>query len=231
MTSTASQADRIPLRRSPLHEVIDHLHPAWKQVHGMPAAIHFGNAANETVQARTLGLCDASALPRLGLKGKGAQAWLSSHGIPIPSKIYGHSRLENDQGTIIRTGQTEFLIEDSVGSSTVSKLLAVDDASLSAVYRFRRQDAVMYLTGERAIDVFTETCGYNFREPDADLVYTRIAGVSCGILTIDRFPFPVYQIWCDGSFGGYLWEQLYEIGHEHGGAAVGLATFYASLMP
>jgi sarcosine oxidase subunit gamma len=231
VTMTDPHADLDVLRRSPLFEVVDHLHPFWAQAHGMLVPIFFRDAASESAQARTLGLCDVSAFPRMGVKGKGAEGWLSSHGLPIPSKIYGHARLENDQGAIIRTGSTEFLIEDGLESSIVANLWKDDDSSLSDVYRFRRHDAVMYLSGERAIDVFAETCGYNFREPDTDLVYTRIAGVSCGILTVVRFPFPVFQIWCDGSFGGYLWEQLYEIGCEHGGKAVGLAAFFSSLKP
>ena len=231
MTTTVASitADQVAMRRSPLHEVVDHLHPVWKLVQGMFAPVHFGDAAGESLRAKTLGLCDASAFPRMGVKGKGAEAWLASQGVQIPAKVYGHHPLREGQGTIIRTGSTEYLIEDGGDSSIVTSLLSDQNVVPTGVYRYRRQDAVICLSGERAIDVFAETCGYNFREPDADLVFTRIAGVSCGIRTIDRYAFPVYQIWCDGSFGAYLWEQLYAISGEHGGTAVGLATFFPSL--
>lgn len=227
MTTTSASTD-IALRRSPMHEAIDRLHPVWKQFRGMLAPIHFGDAAGESAKARSLGLCDISSFPRMGVKGKSAESWLSSRGLPIPAEIYGHVRIEDGGGTIFRTGSTEFLVEDDIERPIVDELLTVNDSSQGGVYRFRRSDAVMYLTGSGAIDVFTQTSGYHFREPDAKLVYTRVAGVSCGILTLDRYPFPVYQIWCDGTFGGYLWEQLDEIGREHGGAAVGLATFFPS---
>ena len=89
----------------------------------------------------------------------------------------------------------------------------------------------MLLSGERAWEVLAESCGYPFREPDADLVFSRVAGVSCCILRKDRDGMPLFRIWCDGSFGTYLCEQLHEIVREHGGTAAGIASFYPSALP
>ena len=33
---------------------------------------------------------------------------------------------------------------------------------------------------------------------------------------------PCYRIWCDGTYGAYLWDTLLEIAIELGGGAVGL---------
>lgn len=224
MTSTVADTPSL-VRRSPMYEVTEHLNPVYKLVQGMLLPAHFGNPCGERDLARTLGLGDVSAFPRMGVKGSGVAAWVVSHGIDLPAKIYGHARIDDGRGTVIRTGSTELIIEDGAGGTTVEKLWSDPDSSLTGVYRFRRRDAVFYLCGQQAVDVFAQTCGYNFRKPDCDLVFTRVAGVSCGILTIDRFPFPVYQMWCDGSFGGYLWEQLHEICRELGGGAVGLEAF------
>jgi sarcosine oxidase subunit gamma len=34
------------------------------------------------------------------------------------------------------------------------------------------------------------------------------------------------RIWCDGTFGPYLWETLLGIAREEGGAAVGFAKLF-----
>ena len=218
------------IRRSPLHDWLEHLHPEWIQIHGMPAVLHFGDMAHEAEQVRTLALCDLSALPRIGIKGRGGETWLLKHGNTAPNKVFGHAELATGDGLIIRTGTSELFIEDGIGGDVVSTLWAEADSALVDVYRFHRQDAAMLLSGERAWEVLAETCGYNFREPDADLVFSRVAGVSCCILRQDRDGFPLFRIWCDPSFGSYLWEQLHEITREHGGNAVGLLAYSPSAL-
>ena len=171
-----------------------------------------------------------SAFPRIGIKGRGGEPWLLKHGIAVPNKIYGHADLASGDGLILRTGTSELFIEDGISGDVISRLWAEADSALVDVYRFHRQDAAMLLSGERAWEVLAESCGYNFREPDADLVFSRVAGVSCCILRKDHDGMPLFHIWCDGSFGDYLWEQLHEITREHGGKAVGMCAFYPSLL-
>ena len=57
-----------------MHEALEHLHPTWAQVNGMNVAAHFGNPEPERQRARVLGVCDVTALPRMGLKGSGGAA-------------------------------------------------------------------------------------------------------------------------------------------------------------
>ena len=42
------------------------------------------------------------------------------------------------------------------------------------------------------------------------------------ILRKDLGEIPVFRVWCDGSYGAYLWEQLLDIARTTGGAAVGI---------
>src|SRR5262249_41216549 len=53
-----------PTRLSPVHDRLEDLHPRWGDVEGMPVALTFGGRTAEQEQwlARTLGLCDVSAL-------------------------------------------------------------------------------------------------------------------------------------------------------------------------
>jgi sarcosine oxidase subunit gamma len=205
-----------------MHEALVRLHPQWTEIQGMPAALHFGDAVREAVQAKELGLCDLSAHLRIGIKGRGGESWLGRHGITAPGRLYEYCELSTGDGLIVRTGVSELFVEDGYEGEVVSRLWADPDSTLVDTFRFHRQDAAIWLSGERAWEVLAESCGYNFREPDADLVFSRVAGVSCCILRQDDGGMPLFRIWCDGSFGMYLWEQLHEIVREHGGSAVGI---------
>src|SRR5207248_1616645 len=75
-------------RESPMGEAVAHLHPQWADVHGMKFAARIGEESRERQLVESLALCDASCLPKLGVKGPGAQAWLQSQGIAVPKEIY-----------------------------------------------------------------------------------------------------------------------------------------------
>ena len=111
--------------------------------------------------------------------------------------------------------------------SMMNKLSALpgDSAQLVPVVR---EDATLLLCGLRALDLLAQCCGYDFsRSPSARLVYTRIAGVSCGILPQQVGGNPVYRIWFDPSYAIYLWETLAEIADGLGGGAVDAAAIFA----
>jgi sarcosine oxidase subunit gamma len=208
-------------RCSPVHDALEHLHPEWSLIHGMPAAINFRESSAEP---RSLALCDVSSIPRLGLKGPGAADWLIGQGLKVPSSIYGCTPV-GKTGWVARAGTTEFLIEDSLGEDVVAKLLAAPVTS--SVYRMQRQDASLLLSGTNGHLVLAETCGVDFSDPDSKLIYSRVAGVSCAILSRRLNDIPLWQFWFDNSYGMYLWETLLEIVGDHGGAAAGLSSFYS----
>lgn len=215
------------VRQSPLHAALQHLHPQqWIQVHGMPAVRHFSDPDGETVQAADLAVCDVSCFPRIGIRGSGCLSWIRDQGISVPGEIYGFVDSAELDSLIVRTGSAELLIEDGLTGSLTRRLWSEDPGGVPGVYPYFRQDAGILLSGARADEVLRETCGCNFRNPAREIVFTRVAGVSCGILKRDRPGMPVFHIWCDGTLGEYLWEQLDEITRDHGGRAVGLAPFF-----
>jgi sarcosine oxidase subunit gamma len=223
MTSIAT-----PTRLSPIHDELEHLHARFVDVAGMPTAVAFGDAAKEQAIAADLGLCDVSWLHRTTLKGSAAAGILASQQIAVPEKIMDVAHLE-EGGLIARTGGAEFFIEDGLRGSLVDRVSKTVQANQSGCYSVTRQDASLLLSGKRAAEVFLETCGYNFREPTKQIVFTRVVGVSCSILHRDFNGSGVFQLWLDGSYGGYLWETLLEIVQDLGGNAVGAATFYHDL--
>ncbi len=64
-------------------------------------------------------------------------------------------------------------------------------------------------------EVLAQTCAINFAAaPAGQLIYTRVAGVSCAILpALDGNPLS-YRIWVDPSYAGYLAETLANIATE-----------------
>lgn len=216
-------------RVSPLHEALEHRHPAWGTLHGMPVALGFAPPEAEARTAQALGLADASALRRLTLKGPGAAGLLQKRKVAVPDETFA-VRLLGKAGLAARTGGAEFFLEDGPGDTAVTKLEEALAAGAPGVYPVWRADACILLSGARATAVLEQTCAYNFRQPDpATLVFTRVAGVSCSILARTLNGISLFSLWMDGTYGEYLWETLVEIAGESGGAPVGLPCFFPDL--
>jgi sarcosine oxidase subunit gamma len=221
---------QLPNRLSPIHDELAHLNPTWGDVHGMPVALSLGDARGEADRARTLGIADVSALPRLTLKGPGAEAFLTQQGIAIPAGIFAATSFGD--GLAARTGGAEFFIEDSIAGTKVLDLTKLVRKGVPNVYPVNRADASFLLSGKRATELFAQTCGYDFRTRELNkFVFTRVAGVSCSILPRTINSIDLFQLWMDGTFGMSLWETLIEITGELGGGPVGLLPFFPNLKP
>jgi sarcosine oxidase, subunit gamma len=162
-------------------------------------------------------LSDISGLKKLGLKGPGVAAWLASHGIDLPADIFGATRT-SDGGWTVRLGTAEFMLEGGTNSDQIPHLEATLESLPPGVYRVPHEEATFQLAGSGAGLVFAQTCGIDFRKAVPGLViYSRVAGVSCGILpTADEHGLS-YRIWLDPSYADYLWETLAGIVRELGG--------------
>ncbi len=233
-----------PTRSSPVHDLLEHLHPRWGVLDGMPVPLTCGGRTVEQERdlARTLALCDVSALQRLVLKGPGAASLLEARAVAqaLPADLF-HVLPLTSGGLIARTGRAEFFLEDAPSAGGRQEVVApladsLRDSPQPGVYPALRQDASFLLSGDRASAVLLETCGYNFGQsglgacPGSDstmrLVMTRVAGVSTWVLHRTLNGQTVYQLWADGTYGPHLWETLLKITRERGGDAVGLSGFF-----
>jgi len=208
------------LRRSPVHDSLEELNPVWTQIHDMKIPLRFNNAASESQLKTELSLCDLSCLPKMGVKGPEALAWLAQARIPVPENVYGCCSL-GDGGLVIRTERHEVFLEDGRDSHNVSELEHGLRSSSSGVYLVRRQDASFLLTGSRCNSVLRETCGVDFSEPPDGIVMTRVAGVSCMVLPLQAEETPAFRFWLDPSYGSYFWEALLSVVQQAGGTAAG----------
>jgi sarcosine oxidase subunit gamma len=201
------------IRQSPLHDLLQTAPPP--------------GGAVQAERLQRVGLCDVSLLEKLGLKGPGAATWLGDQGLAVLAEVYASGPLEAG-GLVVRLGVDEFLLEAGSLDRSLTPLrdaLPVDSAQLVPVVR---EDATLLLCGPRALDLLAQCCAHDFsKSPSARLVYTRIAGVSCGILPQQVGGNPVYRIWFDPSYAIYLWETLVGIADGLGGGAVDAGAIFA----
>ena len=216
----------IVTRESPVLEALEHVKPAWGEMNGMRVAAEAGHSR----AIEELAICDASALLKLGLKGRGAVGWLEKHGLSIPAKIFDYASLPGN-GFLVRTGTAEFFLEDGPAGETLMRLTESLNFNPPDVHPVWRQDAAFILSGRQTLEVLAQTCGYNFRDSGDAFVMSRVAGVSCSILkqTVNG-NVPTFRFWLDCSFGLYLWEELVQIIRELKGEIVGLTCYYPNAL-
>ncbi len=204
---------------SPIHGVLEAMHPLWGDDTSRPKKVLRFDQRDEE-KAAILGIADLSHQTRAGAKGRGTAEWLASLGVTIPSQPNSWSALSGG-GLVARLGTTEFLIEND--ASLVDKIMQAQRAP--GVYPVLRQDAAFALCGVRVNELFLQTCNVDFRTLDAEpenVVLTSMAGVGGTILSKKSGKYPSYRIWCDGTYGIYLWETLAEIATELGGGCIGV---------
>jgi sarcosine oxidase subunit gamma len=217
-------------RTSPLARALATLHPEWVTVSGMPlAAVLHGDAAD---RPGTLGICDLSALTRVGVKGPGAAEWLEARGVPVPDQPNTWRPIDSG-GLVARLARTEFLVEDGLEGSTAARLAdEMRPGAARGVYPVPRQDCALALTGAQVNELLVQTCNVDFsaQDPAARIVtLTQMVGVSITALHQRFGGKACWRLWCDGTSGPYLWETLVGIAGELGGGPVGFRSAFPEL--
>ncbi len=210
-------------RHSPLFGVQQAMQPEWADYHGMQVAARFAADGDEQDAVDDLALCDLSVLPRFGLKGEAAAAWLHERGVVTPDRVYGWLPLAEGGGRCMRIGQSEFFLEDRLNGSQVDGLRASCEPGRDLVV-VPRQNAALLLCGSRAHLVLAQTCAIAPAVLCRQLVFTGIAGVNALVLGSGVGVSQCYRLWITASYAIYFWETLLGIGVELGGRAVGLES-------
>jgi sarcosine oxidase subunit gamma len=164
----------------------------------------------------------ARALPerRVGVKGPRAAEALQQLGLAVPARpntwLPLRAQDRDDSWNVVgRLGFTEFFIEERGDAVAVAALEAIATRESAGVYPVLREDLAIVLGGEAAADVLAQVCNVNFAALDLSLrpvVMTSMAGV--GVLVLPQGSpegGAIHRIWCDPSFGPYLWETLEKI--------------------
>lgn len=214
------------IQTSPVAHAQSRASAKWEVINGMDTAVEFASAEVEGARKQLLGVADVSCLVRYGVKGPNAMQWLVERGVAIPTSPNAWTM--NEQKTLVlRLGGSEFLIEDQLGGFVCNKLTS-ETTRVASVYQVPRADAAFVVSGSETLSLFSELCSLDLREKslnDNQLIMTQIAGISATVINQTVNGESVYRIWCDGTYGAYMWEILMEIAVELGGGAVGLSHY------
>jgi len=158
---------------------------------------------------------DRQQRKRVGLKGPLAAEWLQQRGISIPERANSWTAItasEND--VVMRLGSSEFFFEQSVYAEEFTTLANALASPVPGVYPVLREDRAFVLAGSLADAVLAEVCNVNFRSfalIERHAVMTMMLGVAVTVVPQGNVAQRRYLIWCDPSFGGYLWSSLSEV--------------------
>lgn len=207
-------------RLSPIDDSLQSLNGSWREINSMPCLWALPDDPDYSSQ---LGIADLSCLTRFGVKGANAAEWLADQSLPIPDCPNTWQPL-SEGGMIARLGLTEFLIEDSLNSAIAPRLTAVCQSAPARVYPVLRQDLALAVIGDRVHHLLRQTCSFNFQAlslRDRPVILTSLIGVAVTVIPGERKGQPFYRIWCDGTFGSYVWQTLVGIATEFAGGAIG----------
>jgi sarcosine oxidase subunit gamma len=212
-------------RTGALRDAQQGLATRWATLDSMQVAAAFGDA--EAARLTAAGIGDLSFRRRTGVKGRNARQWLDALGVATPERP-NHWLALPCGSLVARLGDTEYALVAGNDAQTVTRVATA--APTPGVYPVPRFDADLLLAGRRVPELLAQTCAFDFGGLDAAtpaLVMTSMVGVGVTVLALPGADGPRWRLWCDGTYGGYLWRTLTGIAGELGGGAVGLETLGA----
>lgn len=193
-------------------------------INGMEIVLRYTDAGTEMQHLKTISVCDVSAFARVGVKGLKAAEWLEKTGFNTP-KTFNSWTSDQTNGLILRLGKQEFMLEGASAHS-FNMHSNVEEENLYPVPRY---DAAFILSGTQVQTALSELCALDLSDhvfkPDAVLM-TSVAGVSVSMIRQTLNGERVIRLWCDGTYGDYMWHTLSEIAQELGGGIVGLDAHF-----
>ncbi|MER8401103.1 sarcosine oxidase subunit gamma family protein [Mesorhizobium sp. M1348] len=193
---------------------------------------HRLTGASQTAPNGNVVIHDLSTLPRIGFKGNGTAAWLSSKvsAIPhVPNKAISLS----DGSLIARLGKEEYLVlpdRDAVGSvcSDLEASWNADDASgeRRIGYPLPRADSHSWLCleGSSIAQMMAKICGVDLRGDrflQGEVVQTIVARISAVLIReITAGSYGLHML-TDFASADYLWDVLQDASTEFGGGFAG----------
>ncbi len=171
-----------------------------------------------------LEIVDLSFIPRFGVKGAGAEAWLAMQSIVVPDRPNSWTFLSKG-GIIACLGTNEFLVEDR---TIAPQLITACKSPPAKVYPVLRQDLAIALMGTKVNELLLQTSSFNFQAlnlAENPVILTSMVGVNVTVIPGILQGQPFYKIWCDGTFGAYVWETLLAVASKLDGSAIGNVSF------
>lgn len=142
------------------------------------------------------------------------------------------SSLQDPGGVLVlgsRPGEWILLGEKDAVAEMVSSLGGFGPADFVTALDWTHGRALFRITGRPASRVLEKVCSLDWSDPmtpDGAVASASVARVICDIARNDRHGAPSYLIFCDRSFGQYVFDALLDAGGEFGLNAVPAASSF-----
>ncbi len=221
--------------RSFLYRELESAGAVFGEVNGMAAAITYAEYSSDALveekQARSLGICDLSALARSGYKGWNIATWLQAQGAELPEES-NTVKTQSDGIRIARLAPSEVLILGDLPGK--GSLIDNIDSSweletADGCFKVPRSSTNFWLTlsGQHAPELFAKICAVDIR-PDSVapgcVVQTNVARLNAIIICGCIGGVPVFDLLSDTASAVYLWRALLDAMDEFDGRPVGLTA-------
>ena len=201
----------------------------WIEVNGFACPLSYGDPDKERAAATTLGMADATALPRSGYKGWGMANWVSGHTLVLCEP--NGAQLQSD-GTLacrLSAGELLLLASDHGASEVIGKLADMWSMDGAECYPVPREDtnARLVLTGSNVPEMMAKVCGVDLRPgrfANHAIAQTSVARQNAVVVRNDRGSCYALDILFDSAAAVYMWDCLVDAMAEFDGAVIGLAA-------
>jgi len=183
-----------------------------------------GHSADKTVLPN-MGLIDLSLVMRMGVKGPGASAWLTSQGISLAEQCNKAVRQKSEDIAVQLAPEEILILGDLKGESNLCAGLEaswkLNTEGERRGYLVPRSDSHCWflITGVFAPDMFSKICAVDLRRhkfSDLQVAQTQAAHLSAIIVRDDQFGYAAYHLLADSASAEYLWECLLDAMKEFG---------------
>jgi sarcosine oxidase subunit gamma len=184
-------------------------------------------APSDAQRTDGLRLVDLSHLPRWGVKGRGAFAWLGSIGAAIPGEN-NRARQQHDESLIAQLSPGEALILSSVPDGQCH-LATTNDAlppeGRDACYPAPRRDSHCWfmIAGADGPRMFAKLCAVDLAAnqfADGSVAQTSVARLSAIVIRHDIAETISFSLLAESASAEYLWDCLLDAMTEFSGTVV-----------
>ncbi|MCS2611129.1 hypothetical protein [Halomonas dongshanensis] len=177
-------------------------------------------------------LLDASALPRLGLRGPNAAQALIQQGYCLPERPNTAS-FQPEGSLIAQLSASEFLL---LGAPSLTPSPWADSEQPlrpgPGCYLLPRQDTHgwLALTGHCVAEVMAKLCGVDLSPaafPVGGVAQTSVARINAIVINASTASRPCFYLLMDSASATYLWSVLEDAIDEFDGARLGLMDYLA----
>jgi len=171
----------------------------------------------ETVEDGELVLTDISATTKWLVRASGSPNAVADQ----LGASFGSSSAAASGATVLGSRPGEWIVLGTAGevAQAVEGLEGLDSSDFVSCLDWTHGRALFRVTGSEATRMLEKVCSLDWSDPmtpDGAVASASVAKVTCDLARRDVDGTPSYLVFCDRSFGQYLFDALIDAGNEFG---------------